>query len=651
MFTKLNIIKLTLGIHKNDYEKVLNLLGDLEKIHIVEDQWDVKDVKKYITNHLSNSDIIVKINSILSELDVAAVETKIQEEKNIHVDVDSYEDDMELVESILSEIKINREAKNKLTLRLDELKSRVDEARKMKVIYENLEIIENMKICSCAVGTVAVPIEMNNPLNSTSFYVRQFGTYILGISLADDYDLMLHYLKQFGYEDRLGKISSSKNLLQLKDYIFDDIEMIKVSLRKNEKSFEDLKGKWIHKLETLYNYYISLRKFDETKGMLLRSKEIVFINGWIVKEDLNKINSLLRNNCHNGFVSLVASSESYSQDDIPVALKNNKFFRAFELLVKNAGIPSTIEKDPTPLASIAFVIMFGMMFGDIGQGIVLVLTGIIMKYLSVKKSLSQNISDGAVILMTCGTSASFFGVLYGSVFSYEHITPLWFHPMDNMMDLFFAAIMLGVVLISLGLIMNIVNSYSSGFKTEALFGTKGIAGLYIYIGSLVLFIRYLKLNIFPQFYELIVVLVIPLFIFLLRNILGYFFLKMKNPFPHGIFEYIVESIVEIIEMFSSFLGNTISFIRAGAFALSHAGLSIAIYTLAKIVNPEIISIGSLSIIIIGNIFIILLEGLLCSIQSMRLEYYEFFGKFFKGDGKEFQPFSLNKKYFALEARK
>ena len=108
----------------------------------------------------------------------------------------------------------------------------------------------------------------------------------------------------------------------------------------------------------------------------------------------------------------------------------------------------------------------------------------------------------------------------------------------------------------------------------------------------------------------------------------------------GVFEYLVEVAVEVIEVLSSFLGNTISFIRAGAFALSHAGLSIAVYTLAGIVGPDILSASALTVIIIGNIFIILLEGLICGIQSMRLEYYEFFNNFYRGEGRLFAPFSF-----------
>jgi len=137
-------------------------------------------------------------------------------------------------------------------------------------------------------------------------------------------------------------------------------------------------------------------------------------------------------------------------------------------------------------------------------------------------------------------------------------------------------------------------------------------------------------------------IVVPLCIFSMRNILGFFFLGNTQPFPHGVLEYVVETLIEIMEMFSGFLGNTISFIRAGAFALSHAGLSVAIYTLARIVNPDITTMAALMVLIVGNIFIILLEGLICGIQSMRLEYYEFFGKFFKGDGYTFTPFSLKK---------
>jgi V/A-type H+-transporting ATPase subunit I len=133
-------------------------------------------------------------------------------------------------------------------------------------------------------------------------------------------------------------------------------------------------------------------------------------------------------------------------------------------------------------------------------------------------------------------------------------------------------------------------------------------------------------------------MVLPLMIFSLRGLLGVLFLEKAK--PHSPSEYIVETIMEVVEIALGLFANTISFIRVGAFALSHAGLSIVTYTLAGMADPSLKSAGALIVIVCGNIFIIGFEGLICGIQSLRLEYYEFFSKFFKGDGVVFSPFTL-----------
>jgi V/A-type H+-transporting ATPase subunit I len=260
-----------------------------------------------------------------------------------------------------------------------------------------------------------------------------------------------------------------------------------------------------------------------------------------------------------------------------------------------------------------------------------------------RKKKESFIADAGSILQLCGVSAAVFGFFYGSLFSNEHILPaLWFHPMENILSLFFAVIMMGAVFIAVGILLNVINGLLMRDYSDALFGARGLVGLMIYAGLIFLFVRYIETGVYPVTSELIAFIIVPLCIFSMRNILGFLFLGNAQPFPHGVLEYVVETLIEIMEMFSGFLGNTISFIRAGAFALSHAGLSIAIYTLARIINPDITAIAALMVLIVGNIFIILLEGLICGIQSMRLEYYEFFGKFFKGDGYAFTPFSLRK---------
>jgi len=365
------------------------------------------------------------------------------------------------------------------------------------------------------------------------------------------------------------------------------------------------------------------------------------LSGWIEKDRCLELEKILQSICHGSYYLTLSSRSERNKffRTAPVVLKNNILFRPFEIVVKNLGIPGNSELDPTPIAALAYIFMFGVMFGDVGQGLVLMLIGLLLRRLVP----GSKIADGGMVLLYCGFMATIFGFLYGSIFSNEHLIPaLWFHPMEHMMDLFFAAIMMGVTFISTGMLLNILNRVSMGHYEEALFGARGIAGLFFYLASVTILVRFIKAGTAPTGTELLLFMAMPLSLFALRNIFAYLFFDLSRPFPHGVFEYIVETLVEIIEMFSGFLGNTISFIRAGAFALSHAGLSIAIYTLADIISPGSASVGAIGVIVIGNIFIILLEGLVCGIQSMRLEYYEFFGKFFKGDGVDFKPFSLKK---------
>ncbi len=106
--------------------------------------------------------------------------------------------------------------------------------------------------------------------------------------------------------------------------------------------------------------------------------------------------------------------------------------------------------------------------------------------------------------------------------------------------------------------------------------------------------------------------------------------------PHEKGIYFVEAGFDLFETVLSFLSSTVSFVRVGAFALSHAGLSLAVWTLVNMMKGA----GGIIVIILGNALTIGLEGLIVGIQCMRLEYYEMFGRFYAGEGSEFKPIKV-----------
>jgi V/A-type H+/Na+-transporting ATPase subunit I len=647
---KARIRKIIIGCSRKESDRLINELGNEGIIHLcVWDKFGMEtSTREFAALENSIHEMLIAIDSLSSELHITN-----DHEMNLSDGIEGtpiifqrdIESDLCDINSIRNEIEEIRDLRQKHVAECDRIQTRLNDARDVAELVDDAGTLTQMKLCSYAFGILQKEIVLNDQNYAEAFYIRQAGRYVLGISLAQDKDKLIDLLNRHGFEKKEELLGSSAAFPCSLDEMKDRVASLLKNLNEKEDNLNKRKKEIIRKMVGLYDVYTMFMSAIEAKKGFLQTEDTIFMSGWIDLNDSNRLVSVLELVCGKSYYVHMFSRKEMLNDsaDIPVRLRNNWFFKAFEMIVKNAGIPGSMELDPTPIATIAYLLMFGIMFGDIGQGLVLSLTGCIMKIYAKRKGLGGFFPDAGTILISAGLSATLFGVLYGSIFSNEHLVPsLWFHPMEHIMDLFFITIMVGAFFISIGIILNIINLYSDGEYFEAIFGIHGILGFLVYTGSLFLAVRYIKAGITPDNSELLLILAFPIGLFFIRNIPGYLFLGLDVMFPNGIFEYVVESFVEIMEMFSGFLGNSISFIRAGAFALSHAGLSIAVYTLAGIAGPTL-SIGSLSIIILGNVFIIFLEGLVCGIQSMRLEYYEFFSKFFKGNGIEFTPFSFRRK--------
>ncbi|MBN2040693.1 MAG: hypothetical protein JW864_11655 [Spirochaetes bacterium] len=648
---KSDIRKVSILINKNYYKKIFCELGKLEVLHLTRD--DINLYSDLTTDNELQRENEVKtlfnsVKSLYTKSEIALPEVDPETMENIII----YESrDLNInrknqyLHTVIKKIDQYEKLKGIILIRKNEIEKKITELKSLKYFFKDNGITAAMILCTEVFGTVASDINDEKLYITDKFIVKQYGNFIYGISMNKNTNEMIRYLYSFGFSNRTELLHSPGSITSEIERYINRLNIYNKRLKKINNAFTFLKTVWEKKLKEIYIQSFTLASTYDARKNFLFSKETVLISGWMNIDNINALESVLKK-ITSGSCYLSVSSKSESKkfiNKIPVILKNLRFFKPFELLVKNAGMPENTEIDPTPFAAITYVVMFGVMFGDSGQGLIIALTGFIFRLLAGKNKVTNFFSDAGSILIYCGLSAAFFGFLYGSIFSNEHLIPaLWFHPMENMMELFFAVIMMGAVFITLGILINMVNGFLSGHADESLFGTKGLMGLISYTGIIVIFFRLIQFQKQPEMWMLLVFVAVPVIVFSIRNLLAFFFLGADRIFPEGVFEYIIETIVEIIEMFSGFLGNTISFIRAGAFALSHAGLSIAVYTLADIVSPDSFSPGSITVLVIGNIFIILLEGLVCGIQSMRLEYYEFFGKFFKGNGIEFKPFSLYK---------
>ena len=286
------------------------------------------------------------------------------------------------------------------------------------------------------------------------------------------------------------------------------------------------------------------------------------------------------------------------------------------------GLPNYTEIDPTGFVAITAFLLFGFMFGDVGQGLVIFLIGLILA--------KKKIAIGSVF-EAGGIASMIFGVLYGSVFGKEDIIPtIFISPMENIQTMLIYGIGIGVILIIISMALNIRNGIKNKDKKKIFFDTNGIAGLVFYVTILVAGIYFLlKGKMIASMGVLSIFVIVPLIAIMFKDALAKVIFKEKPKEKSSL----VEKIFEVIEILLSFASNTISFVRIAAFAINHVGLCMAIYILSEMMSGT----GSLVVAIIGNIIVIVLEGLIVGIQVLRLEYYELFSRFYTGDGKEYKP--------------
>ena len=370
----------------------------------------------------------------------------------------------------------------------------------------------------------------------------------------------------------------------------------------------------IHKELNLYIKINTVKKF-----MAFDENGLFYIIGWIPATELNVILPKLSKEKD---IKYVVKNHDEVASTPPTKLRNNRLFKPFETLIKMYGLPNYTELDPTSFVAITAFLIFGFMFGDVGQGLVILFIGL---FLSRKKVALGPIFEAG------GVSSIIFGFLYGSVFGSEEILkPIFISPMENIQTMLIYGIALGVILIVIAMALNIKNGLKNKDMKLVLFDKNGLAGLVFYIIVILAAVAYLlKGKMIISMGVLAVFLILPLLTIMFKDFLAEKIFKQETTEKTSM----IEKIFEIIEILLSFASNTISFVRVAAFAINHVGLCMAVYILSEMFSSG----GSLLVKIIGNVIVIVLEGLIVAIQVLRLEYYELFSRFYSGDGKEYKP--------------
>lgn len=368
------------------------------------------------------------------------------------------------------------------------------------------------------------------------------------------------------------------------------------------------------------------------------------IKGFITSKDKKKFLKLFDDMNTVSVEFMPADSDSANLTP-PTKLKNSWLTRPFNMMVEMYGLPEYGGFNPTTFVAITYTLLFGIMFGDLGQGFIIFLLSFI-----VGKKMNRQAGG---ILSRVGLSSMLFGTLYGSVFGFEELLdPIYesigisFLPLKVFKQTDFiliTAVAIGVVLIISSMIINIYIGFKQKDYEKAVFGCNGIAGLVFYSSVIFAAVSTLMFDMkvmSPLF--VIFMIVIPLICIFCRVPFSiatkYKKWKLSNEDENmTVGGFIVENFFEMFEFLLSYVSNTMSFLRVGGFVLSHAGMMLVVMTLMEGCS----AVGKPFVFILGNLFVMAMEGMIVAIQIIRLEFYEMFSRFNESNGKAFEPLKLS----------
>lgn len=627
----------------------LSLTGPKEDIDRVIDQY-LSKYEIHLENALSELQSVADLNPFLSinpyktTFQHAEELIRLIDGSNLHADPSiSLEEAIAVIEDLDQQMDSFRETDIVLEQQRTQLQSSLDLITPFTNLDFDISTILHFKTVKFRFGKISkeyitkFETYVYENLNSIFYKCHDDGNYIWGLYFVlgsesakiDAVYKSMHFEQIYIPDEYHGTPLSEVRSLQ------NQIKDINKRIQAHTQKKQNLLLEHSHEIYSAYKKLESqIRNFDVRKLAACTNKHDTFyiLCGWMTAKDAKRFSKELENDPHVYCIL----EEEHNGSTPPTKLKNPKPLRPFEMFIKMYGLPSYNEFDPTVFVALTYAFIFGWMFGDVGQGLCLAVGGFAL-YAWKKINL-------AAIIGYAGIFSTIFGFLFGSIFGFEDIIePLWIRPVSQMSTLpfigklntvFIVAIGFGMALILLTMVIHIINGIRSKDLEAACFDTNGLAGLVFYASAVSVIVLFMKGYTLPGGAVLLLMFGIPLLLIAFKEPITRKLLKTKAEEQTGVIMTVVQAFFELFEVLLSYFSNTLSFVRIGAFAVSHAAMMEVVLMLAgaEAGNPNWI------IIVFGNIFVCAMEGLIVGIQVLRLEYYELFSRFYKGNGREFKPF-------------
>jgi len=548
------------------------------------------------------------------------------------------------IERNVHDIIIRQDDKKKDKARLEELKQKMGELPQLGFPLESQSSYSYLAVETGRIAEDNMPL-LQNQLASVVHVLYPISTFnyettILVVVLRRDKDKLGAALRESGFK-RLDFSSESQPVSPelLKD-LDRKIDTMNQEIQELEENLFQITREQQAFLQAVY-YQIRAGIIKQQMLQFLRKTDnMVLLSGWIPASRTGSFKTAVRKATQNRCIIEETAAEDLDgvrngKVEVPVRFKNPTLLRPFELITGSYGIPAYRTLDPTPVLGISFILMFGMMFGDVGHGLILAVLGLFL----LLKNHTDFQKNAGILICYVGASSMVFGFLFGSLFGFDRLSwlpPLWLRPMESISELFRVTLYFGMVMIFMSIAINIINAIRLRKFWDALFDKAGLLAAILYWSGIVMASRVVSESpgIKSHLYLISPVLMTAALVLLFfREPIVHLIQGKKKLYPEGILTGVISGLMELVEIVLGFLANTVSFIRVAAFGLVHAGLAMAIFALSESLG----GVGSVLVIIGGNVLIILLEGLVVSIQAVRLEFYEFFSRFFKEGKVGYRP--------------
>ncbi|TYP58776.1 V-type ATP synthase subunit I [Thermosediminibacter litoriperuensis] len=377
-------------------------------------------------------------------------------------------------------------------------------------------------------------------------------------------------------------------------------------------------------LEALYDYWFLEKQKKENFLKMVGTDKVFLMKAWVPEPSVGAVKEAVTST--TGAVHVVFAEPS-EEDDIPVALSNPRLVQPFEIITELYSLPDPRGIDPNVFMAPFYFVFFGMMVSDAGYGLVLsLLTGLALWKLKLK-GMGKKLAE---LLFLGGISTFVWGMIFGSWFGdLIKVKPLWLNPLDNPLAVLFLSFAFGLIQIYTGIILNGYRNIRNGKIADALMDQ----GLWLVL------LTGLVMMAFPNFAGIAKSVA-------LAGAVGLVLTQGRS--QKGIIKKFTSGLLSLYNV-TGYLSDVLSYSRLLALGLATGVIAMVINTMARMLGVNILGyIAMLLVMIGGHFFNIAVNALGAYVHSSRLQYIEFFGKFYDGGGRSFDPLRIRTKYVDLE---